>query len=67
MGPSVTAGGLPLPVRSPSGTLEGHKMCLDNGEFAFNLMETIGVGATGKVKLGVHKVRTPAPPAALRA
>lgn len=31
-------------------------MCLENGEFAYVLRETIGVGATGKVKLGVHKL-----------
>ena len=30
-------------------------MALGSGEFAFSLGETIGVGATGKVKLGVHK------------
>jgi serine/threonine protein kinase len=30
-------------------------MVLGNGEFAYSLHETIGVGATGKVKLGVHK------------
>ena len=30
-------------------------MQLENGEFAFSLHETIGVGATGKVKLGVHR------------
>jgi serine/threonine protein kinase len=30
-------------------------MQLESGEFAFSLHETIGVGATGKVKLGVHR------------
>jgi hypothetical protein len=31
-------------------------MALESGEFAFELHETLGVGATGKVKRGVHKV-----------